>query len=132
MGVFLSLDEESRVLYIRFEGIATDDVLLYRYQQVREWVAVHGYFSSISDFSEVTSFEVTSTGVKQLEAHSPLVSDEFLRVVVAPQDIAFGMARMFGILGSNTRRSVEVVHTLAEAYRLFGVELLDLSPIVDW
>ena len=132
MGVFLSLDEESRVLYIRFEGIVTDDVLLYRYQQVREWVAVHGYSSSISDFSEVTSFKVTSVGVKQLVAHSPLVPDEFLRVVVAPQDIAFGMTRMFGILGSSTRSRVDAVHTLAEAYRLIGVESLDLSPVMDW
>lgn len=132
MGVFLSVDEAHRVLYVRFEGIVTDEVLLCRYEQVREWVAVHGHCSSISDFSDVTSFEVTSAGVRQLAAHAPLVPDEFLRVVVAPQDVAFGMTRMFGIVGSETRNRVDVVRTVAEAHRVVGVESLHFHPIMDW
>lgn len=132
MGVFLSVDEAHRVLYIRFEGIVTDEVLLCRYEQVREWVAVHGHCSSISDFSDVTSFDVTSVGVRQLAACAPLVPDEFLRVVVAPQDEAFGMTRMFGIVGSETRNRVDVVRTVADANQVIGVESLDFHPIMHW
>jgi hypothetical protein len=132
MGAFLSLDEAHRILTIRFEGIVTDDVLLHRYQQVRQWVAVHGYFPSISDFSDVASFEVTPVGVRELAAQSPLVPDGFLRVVVAPQDEVYGMTRMFEILGSETRNSVYVFHSLAEAYQLMGVESLNPSPIINW
>jgi hypothetical protein len=55
MGVFLSVDKADTILYIRFEGVVTDEVFLSRYQQVREWHAVHGKLSHICDFSEVTS-----------------------------------------------------------------------------
>jgi hypothetical protein len=132
MGVFLSFDELHQVLYVRFEGVITDDVFLSRYQQVREWVASNGPFSSISDFGGVTSFEVTSHGIDQLALHSPLVPDSFLRIVLAPQDEIFGMARMFGMIGSVTRNKVYVVRTSAEAYRLLGVESLDLRPVAEW
>ena len=132
MGTFLSLDHLQGVLFIRFEGVVTDDVLLERYDIVREWLAGHGSYSSISDFSDAVSFEVTASGGNQLAASSPLVSDEYLRIVVAPQDEIFGMTRMFAILGSATRNKVDVVRTLAEAYRLAGVERLDLHPILEW
>jgi hypothetical protein len=132
MGVFLSFDEAQQILYIRFEGLVTDSVLLSRYQQVREWIADNGQHSSVTDFSDVTSFEVTSQGVDQLASNSPLVSDDFLRIVVAPQDVIFGMARMFEMLGSSTRDKVYVVRTMAEAYRLLGKQSLDLHPLLEW
>ncbi len=132
MGTFLSLDESQGVLFIRFEGVVTDAVLLERYGSVRQWVAGHGFYSSISDFSEVASFQVSSRGVNQLAANAPLVPDDYLRIVVAPQDEAYGMTRMFEMLGSATRNKVDVVRSLAEAYRLAGVERLDLHPILEW
>ncbi len=132
MGVFLSFDELHQVLYIRFEGVVTDDVFLSRYQQVREWMASNGPFSHISDFRDVTSFEVTPHGIDQLALRSPLVPDGFFRIVLAPQDEIFGMARMFGMLGSATRNKVYVVRTVAEAYHLLGVKSLDLHPVSEW
>ena len=132
MTAFLSLDDVHRILFIRFEGVLTDDVLLLRFQQVREWIAVHGYFSSISDFSEVASFEVTAHGVKELAASAPLVPDGYLRIVVAPQDEAYGMTRMFEMRGSATRDQVHVVRTLAEACQRAGVERLELHPVLEW
>jgi hypothetical protein len=131
MGVFLHFDELNRVLFIRFKGTVTDDVLLDRYRQVREWLAIHGHFSNISDFTDVTSFEVTAQGVTQLAATSPLVPDEFLRIMVAPQDEVFGMTRMFEVLGSPTRNNVRIVRTVAEAYRLVGIEAPEFSPVME-
>jgi len=132
MGVFLSFDELHRVLYIRFEGIVTDDVLLSRFDQVRAWIAGNGRFSSITDFTGVDSFRVTASGVSQLAANPPLVPDSFLRIVVAPQDEIFGMTRMFEMLGSATRNRVDVVRTMAEAFQVAGVQSLDLHPVLDW
>jgi hypothetical protein len=130
VGVFLSLDPLHQVLSIQFEGTVTDEVLLSRYRQVREWMACNGQFSSISDFSHVTCFEVTSQGVEQLASNPPLVPDNFLRIVVAPQDEIFGMARMFGMLGSSTRNKVYVVRTMAEARRLLGMGPLHFGPAI--
>jgi hypothetical protein len=121
MRAFLSFDELNRILHIGFNGIVTDDVLLGCYDQVREWVAFHGYCSSISDFTGVTSFEVTALAVSQLAAGKPLVPDDFLGIVVAPQDEVYGMARMFQALGSPTRNRLHIVRTLEDAYRLAGI-----------
>jgi hypothetical protein len=122
MRAFLSFDELNRILHIGFNGIVTDDVLFRCYEQVREWIAFHGHCSSISDFTDVTSFEVTALAVSQLAAGKPLVPDDFLRIVVAPQDEVYGMARMFEVLGSPTRDKLHIVRTLEEAYRLAGIE----------
>ena len=131
MGVFLSFDELHRVLYIRFEGIVTDDVLLSRFDQVRAWIASNGSCSSITDFTGVDSFQVTASGVNQLASAPPLVPDSFLRIVVAPQDEIFGMTRMFEMLGCATRNRVDVVRTMAEAFQVAGVQALDLHPLPD-
>jgi hypothetical protein len=132
MGVFLSVDESHQILCIRFEGVVTDEVFLSRYEQVREWHAVHGHYSHISDFSEVVSYRVTPQGIRQLAIRPPLVPNDRLRIVVAPQDLAFGMARMFEIVGGKTRNTVHVVRSMQDAYQLLGVESLELKPMVEW
>jgi len=132
MGTFLSFNQPHGVLLVRFHGVVTDEVLLERFEVVRAWLGSHGHCSSISDFSEASSFEVTSKAVTQLAASKPLVPDGFLRIVVAPQDEAFGMTRMFEALGSKTRNHVHVVRTHAEAFLLIGVESLEFQPLLEW
>jgi hypothetical protein len=132
MGTFLSLDDLQGVLLIRFEGAVNDEVLLERFGKVREWMAGHGHYSSITDFSAVDSFEVTAQAVNRLAAESPLVPDCYRRVVVAPQDDVYGMTRMFEMLGSGTRDRVDVVRSMAEACREVGVEGLTLRSVMDW
>jgi hypothetical protein len=92
----------------------------------------HGSISSITDFSEVTSFDVTAQGVNLLAANSPMVPDGYLRVVVAPQDEAYGMSRMFEMVGSLTRNRVDIVRTMEEAYVLAGIKKPDCCPILNW
>ncbi len=132
MGEFLSWDDKARILYIHFEDILDDQVLLDRYHMVREWIAEHGPVSSISDFSDVASFEVTPAGVKALAGNPPLVPDDFRRMVVAPQDLAFGMTRMFEGMGSRTRSDVEVVRSLPEALHLLGLQRFEPRVLQMW
>jgi hypothetical protein len=131
VGVSLGLDKSRRILLIRFTGVVTDDVLLSGFQSVREWIAIHGDTSSITDFSEIESFEVTAAAVRQLAEGPPLVPDGYMRIVVAPQDEAFGMARMFEMLGSESRDRVYVVRTHIEAAQIVGVEQLEFPPALE-
>jgi hypothetical protein len=125
------LDKSRRILLIRFAGVVTDDVLLSGFQSAREWIAIHGDTSSITDFSETESFEVTAAAVRQLAEGPPLVPDGYMRIVVAPQDEAFGMARMFEMLGSESRDRVYVVRTRIEAAQIVGVEQLEFPPPLE-
>jgi len=134
MGAFLSIDETRQVLFERFEGVITDEVLLARYLQALEWNAIHQYHVGITDFTPIAGMEVTAKAVRRIASYPPIIPNDDRRkvVVVAPQDEAFGMVRMFGMLGSATRDRVDVVRTMAEAYQVVGVESLELRPVVEW
>ena len=133
MGAFLSVDEPNRVLFFRFEGVMTDELLLSRYQQALEWNAVHSYESGITDCTGVDFTKVSARTINRIAENPPLIPKEIRRtiVVVAPEDVAFGFARMFEMLGSQTRDTTHVVRTLADAYELIGVESLDLQSVIE-
>lgn len=132
MSVSLFFDERHQVLSARFGGTVTDDILLGSYRRVSSWMDTHGHCSAIADFNDATSFRVTANGIKQLASSSPLAPDSFKRIVVAPQDLVFGMGRMFEILGSNTRKkNVHVVRTAAEAYELLGINSPEFHPVLE-
>lgn len=124
----LSFDEANRVLRINFDGIVTDDVLLDHYDEARRWISVHGYAAQLTDFSSVTSFEVTSEGVRKLARKPPLAPDPFLRVVVAPQEIMYGMARMFEGVANETRSSIHVVRSREDALKVLGIATPNFQP----
>lgn len=129
--MLLSIDELHRVLLIKFEGRLTDEVLLKGYRRAREWMAAHGPVSQLSDFSEVTSVEVASQTVRELAKASPLAPDSFLRIVVAPQSVVFGLTRMFEMLGDRTRDRVHIVRSASEANRLLGVDTLEFRAVLE-
>jgi hypothetical protein len=134
MGTFLSIDEPNRILFIRLEGLVTDDVLLNRYQQALEWNAVHRYPVCVTDCTGVDASEISAHAIGRIADHPPVVPTEIRRavVLVTPQNVAFGLARMYEMLTSQTRDKTHVVRTLPEAYQLIGLESLDLQPIIEW
>ncbi len=131
MPALLSLDEASQVALFTFAGVVTDRDILDGFRAIRGWMATNGPVSSITDFSAVTEFSVTSQAVNFLAAQPPLVPDGYLRIVVAPRDEIFGMARMFEMLGSSTRASVQVVRLLGEAHALLGREHFEFHPLLE-
>jgi hypothetical protein len=44
------------------------------------------------------------------------------RILVVPDTVGFGLARMFQIMGESTRPLLEVVHTMDEALSGLGVK----------
>lgn len=94
-------------------------------------MAAHGPVSQLSDFSEVTSVEVASQTVRELAKASPLAPDSFLRIVVAPQSVVFGLTRMFEMLGDRTRDRVHIVRSASEANRLLGVDTLEFRAVLE-
>lgn len=129
MGAFLSIDAGKRILLIRFEGVVTDEVLLEGYRQVRLWFTENGYCGNVSDFSNVSSFEVTGRAVALLASKPPLVPERFVRILVAPQDEVYGLSRMFDTMGSETGNRVDIVRSIEEAYRLVNICEADFNAV---
>jgi hypothetical protein len=51
------------------------------------------------------------------------------RVIVVPQTHAFGLARMFQIIGEPKRPLLKVVHTLDEAFATLGLQSPHFEPM---
>lgn len=128
MGTFLSIDEKKQILLIRFEGVVTDEVILERYAHVRKWFAEHGYCGNISDFTNVSSFQVTGHAISLLASNAPLVPESYVRVLVAPQDEVYGLSRMFQMMGSDRGNRVDIVRNIDEAYLLAGIDGTEFRP----
>ena len=72
--------------------------------------------------SAVTSFEVSSKLIHDLANSLPILANpSSTRVVIAPSPAAFGLARMFEIVGESTRPNFHVVRTSKEAFAILGV-----------
>lgn len=130
MSYHFEFAHEDRILRCRFDGQVTDELLGKYYAQVGQMVAQTKARAAILDLSEVTSWEVSNELVRSLARSLPALVDASLpRFIVAPTTHLFGTARMFQILGEDTRPELRVFRTLDEAYAAFGVASPKYEPI---
>ena len=77
-------------------------------------------WAQVADFTDVASFAAVSTeGIRRLAEGNPWPKVS-LRVIVAPQNESFGLARMYQLLGSEAADTVHVVRRTDEALGLFA------------
>jgi hypothetical protein len=121
-------DRNHKVLLVRFGRALTRQALESMVQAAREFVAVHGNCDGIVDFSAVEKLDLD---VAYLRAYggSPRVMAGARRILVAPDDEVFGVARLYGLHQSNSQgEEPMVVRDLQAAYDLLGLEDLDFQP----
>jgi len=131
MSIVMEFDATNNILRVTPTGRLTDALLEDAYAAVSRYVASHPPCRGISDFSQVTEVEISSSVIRRLARISPAFPEGYMRIVVAPQGHVYGMARMFQLLGEETRPHLHVVRTMAEAHRLLGVEFPDFRPVVS-
>jgi hypothetical protein len=125
----LHFDVKNNVLRHTFRGRLTDTELVEGYYQAGKYVARHPPNRIITDFSDVTSIEVSSQTVRTLAATPPKLPVGCARVFVTPKNALYGMARMFQILTEKNRPDLSIVRTLDEAYRLLGIASPEFTPV---
>jgi len=108
-------EDRYRILLASVCGSVDDDELRELYFDIRRRKDKEKALSGILDLTGVTTFDVTSGVIYGLALLPPNFVDPTLRAVVAPTDFLFGMARMFQIAGSDTRKELLIVRTLNEA-----------------
>jgi hypothetical protein len=114
-------DHRIRLLRITFHGDLDDKNLTEATRKLREVARLISPEKVLSDFSGVTSLEISSETVNSLAHLRPVFGVEVAQVIFAPQDHVFGMARMFQALSAEQRPTMKVVRNLAEAYRILGI-----------
>jgi hypothetical protein len=129
MGFILEYDAKHNVLRVTLDGLLTDAILAEGYAATAKYVASHPPCHGITDVTGVEKFDVSSGAIKRLAGTAPAFPTEYMKVFVAPKDFVYGMARMFQIIGGETRPNLHIVRTLDEAYRLLQMESPEFSRI---
>ena len=124
-------DSVNKMLLSRFEGRFTDEAAVEFYEAAWKYATATDASAGIVDFSPVTEFAVSSEILRQLARQKSDLPNAIRRprVVVAPQTHAFGLFRMFQIVGADTRPLLQVVHTMDEAYTALGVQSPHFEPL---
>ncbi len=129
MGYWFEFDPGNKVLLVRVEGRLTDELLAELYPKMRRESTATGAKAGIIDFSFVTEIALTSAFLREMAKQEPAMVDATRpRVIVAPTAVAFGLARMFQMLGESTRPLLEVVRTMDEALAALGIHSPGFEP----
>jgi hypothetical protein len=129
MGFAVEFDAGNKILRVTLEGDITDPILTDAQATAAKYVASLGPCRGIIDLSEVTTFNVSAELIrKQAEGQSAWPTG-YMRILVAPKDSLYGMARMLQILCEDTRPELRVVRTVKEAHDLLGVESPQFVPV---
>jgi hypothetical protein len=113
---------------VRFEGELTENLLSEYYRDGKRH-APPDTRGAIFDLSAVTSIQVESAAMQELANRPPIISDPIPRFIVAPSDLAYGLARVFQSYGGRTRQALHVVRTIAEAYSGLGITAEHFTPL---
>ena len=115
-------DAINRVVCWRLQGEVTEDLFVESIRLVADTLADTNPKSGIIDFSRVTSFRISADVIQRVADSDPVFPASLPRVIVAPGDHVYGMARMFAVLSQDKRSNTHVVRTLDEAYRLLKIK----------
>jgi hypothetical protein len=87
--------------------------------------------AGIFDFSSVTEFLGSTEFIRRLAKREPAMPNATSRprILVAPQQHAFGLIRMFQILRESTRPMLQVAHSMDEAFTILGVPSTHFEPL---
>jgi hypothetical protein len=120
MECVFELDRKNMIFRVTLEGRVTDSELKDCYEATRDYAVKTESRSAILDLSRVGLAEVSSGTLREIANSPPILGDPALRIIVAPSDYLFGLARMFQTIGEKTRLGVHVVRSLDQAYALLG------------
>jgi hypothetical protein len=123
-------DSANKILLGRVEGRLTDDSLAEIYSEIRKYAIATDASAGIWDMSSVTEFAMSAKFVRSLASQEPAMPEATYPIIVAGMNpTGFGFARMFQIVGEDTRPLLQVVHTLDEALTILGVQSPHFEPL---
>ena len=120
MATSYKIDKDLEVVYSTASGVATDEEFLAHQRQLSRDPDFQPYFRQLLDGREITSLEVTPEGIRALIAGNPWGSGA-RRALVAADETAFGMARMFELGRPNPQDEFRVFRSMEKARAWLGL-----------
>ena len=127
MGVRLAIDINQRLVISTYSGEISDAELLDQTSLIRSHPDFDPSFTEILDFRAATAVNLSTSAVQQLSQRASVFNPTSVRVVIAPQDHIFGLARMGEVFAEKTKPNISVVRTVDEARKFLRRELAGLD-----
>ena len=124
-------DAENRSVLARFTGALTDEEFTQFFRVGgRNVVATVDFRSMIIDFSELTSFDVSTETMRTIAWEEPIDTDiSRPRVIIATEAHIYGLCRIYASHGEDTRPNLHVVRSLEHAYAILSVINPKFEPL---
>jgi hypothetical protein len=131
MALRAKFDRANKVLLLQFEGKLSDESVAEFCRAIRKYWTTAEARMGIVDFSSVIEFALSGDLITQLAKSEPCMPDGFTRprVIVAPEERVFELARTYQILAENTRPALSVVRNMDEAFAELGVQSPHFEPL---
>jgi len=127
----VEFDQVNEISLIRVEGRLTDESLADLDEASRKCSTATEARVAIVDLSSVSEFALSCDFIRRLAHRKPDKGDTSrLCFIIAPQELAFGLCRMFQIEGEVLRPLLRVVRTFGEAFAAIGIRSLYFEPSV--
>jgi hypothetical protein len=109
-----------KLLRSTYTGVLDDALLRLGSRTAGELAARLHPQLGITDLSQA-AFRVSAETIRHLAGRPIPPLRDIPRAVVAPTDLAFGMARMYQIVSDDHRPNLQVVRSMREAYQALGI-----------
>ncbi len=126
MPILHTINEQLGIVLSSWVGQISDSELLPSYQQLYENELWKPGFHEIVDLRDADMSSVSSEGLDRLASMVKRYTigkcDEFKTAVVAPDDLHFGIARIYEVHSSESPEIVMVFRDLNRAFEWLGIE----------
>jgi hypothetical protein len=115
MPTFYKIDKERRLVLTTGSGVFSLADAISHQQKLSKDPDFDPCFSQIADFTHVNRFELSGDDVRQF-AQKGIFSAHSRRALIVPNELAFGLGRMYEILrGLEGEKGIRVFRALEEA-----------------
>jgi hypothetical protein len=124
MPYTIHYNDDEGIITVNYSGVVTDDDLLNSLKEKTSSIErVKACKFSLNDFTNSTGFEVTSNGMRENAAISIELSklnQNVIPILIAPNDLEFGMSRIWLAYSGGTNWKSRIVRTYEEALELMN------------
>jgi hypothetical protein len=117
----LMIDPQAGMVYSTLFGDVAASDLMQHIASIRAHPDFDPSFNELVDATQLALINLSSEDVRAFALQESPFLPSSKRVLVASEDLTFGLARMFQVFGGEKRPNFDVVRTLAEARKLLGL-----------
>ena len=119
-----TIDESLSIALTRGWGIVTDRDLLAHVRALAVDPRLRPHFRQFVDYMDVTTADVTRTGIRQLAELNPFGAGA-RRAMAVGSDVVYGMARMYQAMSPGRDDEMEIFRDRDSAFEWLGVAAAD-------